>query len=522
MSFKFFLKRSLLLLASIPLVAQADWPVATPDHAEATTASSISIPVLQNDTGNGLELVKVDTTSKKGGEVSINTDRQTVTYQSAADFTGTDSFWYDFEDEEGRTNSARVTITVTASDEGEGSDDAWPVATPDDETATTSNPTIISVLQNDTGVGLTLTEVDTSSKQGGAVSINAGGQTVTYQSAEDFEGTDTFWYSFKDSQGRTNAARVTVVVQAGDEVIDTDQAVAVADHYVVRSSLSRMFDVLENDAGNLLKVVSRDERSEHGGKLDTYAQRYIDYTSKSGFEGVDSFRYTIKDAEGRTSTTKVTITVLPATTPTPITLDDAVTTPKDRPIRIDVLKNDIFSPYKQGEISELPDTSDNGGTIEKVVLYTNRVAKHEQLIYTPPTGFSGTDSFTYTAKNAESNETGTAKVTIEVSESDEFTTPFPTTNPDNELGSCGSTSCSAVTYPLRNDRGENLILKLDSAWSLKGAKVFLRWIRFSGISIIYEGTPEQLSDGSDTVYYLIEDQYGRQNWGQVIVSKRPN
>jgi len=67
---------------------------------------------LDNDIGEGLKLKKVNATTVKLGKASIVGNR--IRYVPRAGFTGQDSFWYNFEDVNGRSNSTQVFVTVKA------------------------------------------------------------------------------------------------------------------------------------------------------------------------------------------------------------------------------------------------------------------------------------------------------------------------------------------------------------------------------------------------------------------------
>ena len=82
------------------------------DTATTTRNTSVSIPVLANDTdADGDELQISGVTSPTQGTVVVNGDG-TVTYTPRRGFTGTDAFTYTVDDARGGTDTALVTITV--------------------------------------------------------------------------------------------------------------------------------------------------------------------------------------------------------------------------------------------------------------------------------------------------------------------------------------------------------------------------------------------------------------------------
>ena len=167
------LKKRLICLAimSLPygMTAASPWPEANPDNVSTPLNQSLIVKVLSNDTGSGLSLTKVNANSTRGGTILLNDDKQTVTYQPAVWFKGDDEFWYDFEDDEGRANAAKVTVSV-GSDEAPA---AWPVAVIDDATVTEPQSIQVPVLANDIGSGLTIKSANEWSQNGGKVTIGA-------------------------------------------------------------------------------------------------------------------------------------------------------------------------------------------------------------------------------------------------------------------------------------------------------------------------------------------------------------
>ena len=86
---------------------------AVDDTASARTRTPVVIPVLANDVGTGLTITQV---GAPGHGTAVAGADGTITYTSAANFTGTDAFNYTITDGIG-TDSAVVTVTVTRNKE---------------------------------------------------------------------------------------------------------------------------------------------------------------------------------------------------------------------------------------------------------------------------------------------------------------------------------------------------------------------------------------------------------------------
>ncbi len=158
------------------------------------------------------------------------------------------------------------------------------------------------------------------------------------------------------------------------------------------------------------------------------------YTPNPGFTGTDTFTYENCDVDSAQLSNEATVTVTVQNN-TPVAVDDNVTTPYETPVNIDVLDNDelggttgplsldssecgapliSFSPLSFLNISAHADivTSPANGT---VVL--TGTSPNQTYTYTPNTGFSGTDSFTYTNCDTDGgNDSNVATVNITVEE----------------------------------------------------------------------------------------------------------
>ena len=208
------------------------WPSAVEDQVTLTSNQRIYLPVLDNDVGQDLVLFDVNATTVALGSVEMDATKKAVYYQSAADFTGEDSFWYAFTDSHGRTNSAKVSLNVIDSvvvppvvpptepeqpnPPTEENYDAWPAANADIVSTSKNTSVTVPVLANDVGQDLALIEVNTSTVAAGTAAIQ--GDSIIYTPGQNYTGQDSFWYAFTDARGRTNSTQVKITV-SDDSVV---------------------------------------------------------------------------------------------------------------------------------------------------------------------------------------------------------------------------------------------------------------------------------------------------------------
>lgn len=165
-------------------------------------------------------------------------------------------------------------------------------------------------------------------------------------------------------------------------------------------------NVLANDSdpdNEALSVVNFDARSINNASVQYNNDGTFTYSPAGDFNGQDSFTYTISDPAGGTAVGTVTVTVVSQ----PLAVTDTFSSYVDHGIITgSVLKNDFDSANSELSISAFDQRSAHGGTVA-----TGPSAG--QFIYSPASGFSGRDQFSYTVTNS-SGASATADVFIGV------------------------------------------------------------------------------------------------------------
>ncbi|MEJ2395797.1 MAG: Ig-like domain-containing protein, partial [Candidatus Thiodiazotropha sp.] len=136
------------------------------------------------------------------------------------------------------------------------------------------------------------------------------------------------------------------------------------------------------------------------------------YTPAAGFTGADSFTYTVTDGPNTSAPATVDVTVNAIVPPNaiPVAVDDTATTGMNNQVIIDVLANDTDA--DAGDVITIAAgdaASTQGGTVVCVTGVPNG-----SCTYTPATGFTGADTFTYTATDG-TDTSAPATVTVSVS-----------------------------------------------------------------------------------------------------------
>jgi VCBS repeat-containing protein len=403
-------------------------PVAVNDSysTPASTALTIAVGsgVLANDTdANGDPLTAVLVANPANGTLTLNANGS-FTYTPTTGFSGSDSFTYKANDGSLDSNTATVTITVSALN-------AAPVAVNDSYSTPASTTLTIAagsgVLVNDTDANSNpLTAVLVANPTNGTLTLNANG-SFTYTPTTGFSGSDSFTYKANDGSLDSNTATVTITVAALNAV-----PVAVNDSYSTPVSTALTIavgsGVLANDTdANSDPLTAVLVANPTNGTLTLNANGSFTYTPTTGFSGSDSFTYKANDGSLDSNTATVTITVA-ALNAVPVAVNDSYSTPASTALTIAV---------GSGVLANDTDANSDPLTAVLVANPTNgtlTLNANGSFTYTPTTGFSGSDSFTYKA-NDGSLDSNTATVTITVAAlnaapiavNDSYSTPASTT-----------------------------------------------------------------------------------------------
>lgn len=424
---------------------------------------SVSAPgVLANDTdADGDALTAELLTGTSHGLLLFNTDGS-FTYTALLNFSGTDSFTYRVFD--GTTWSAAATVTINVATPNQ-----VPIAANntynmfEDSTRVVSAP---GVLGNDTDPdGDTLTAVLDSGPSHGVLVFNANG-SFTYTPFANYSGTDSFTYHATDGVFDSAPATVTFNIVAEN---DPPTLNSIADRTVNEDSGPWTVPLSGISAGGgesqalLVTAVS-----SNTGIVSTPT---INYSSPDGTgnltfalvpdaSGTANITVTVRDAgfDGtfHTSDDKLTSRTFKVNVVSindqPTADDDAFTAGMDIPLTVPspgVLAND-FNAEGFTMTAVLVSSTGNG---------TLNLLANGSFAYTPNSGFSGVDSFTYRAMDTLGALSGIATATINVLPASDPIVAGEDTYSVNEDGTLSGTTVLVNDY---DPDGEPITAVLES------------------------------------------------------------
>ena len=437
-------------------------PVANDDTDNTTLHDvALTIDVLANDTDDGqpvppgaISINTFDTVSLNGGTVTCAAD---CTYTPPAGFTGSDSFTYDVTDGDLTSNTATVTITVT---------NIAPVANDDVASTEEDVPVTINVLANDIdadGDAIVINSFDATSANGGTVDCTTDCQ---YNPPGGFTGVDTFTYDITDGIATSNRAIVTITVMAGPDneppVVTNPGPQTNSENDAVSLPIEATDNVAiaSYSASGLPTGLAID--SGTGVISGTVSFDAVVHPDTSGLFATT---VTVTDTAGNTSSVTFDWTVNDVNR-APVANDNTASTEADTLVNIDVLANDTDDDGDTLTISAFDATSVSGGTVSCAATCD----------YTPAAGFTGNDSFTYTAEDGfGGSDVATVSVTVTAGpdlEPPVVDNPGPQTNSENDAVSLQivATDNVGVTSYLANGLPPGLAI--DAAGLISGTVSF--------------------------------------------------
>ncbi|NJN46232.1 MAG: cadherin-like domain-containing protein, partial [Candidatus Competibacteraceae bacterium] len=167
-----------------------------------------------------------------------------------------------------------------------------------------------AVTANDTlgSPAATVTAFDNTSSQGGTVNVNANGEFTYTPPSATFTGPDTFTYTLMNAAGSSTA---TVTIAVGERpTIANDGPRDVTGNVRINTTNSSGFSVLGNDGGDQISITAFDATSANGGNVSVNTTTgTFSYNPPPGFEGSDSFTYTVGNGFGSSPAATVLLTV---------------------------------------------------------------------------------------------------------------------------------------------------------------------------------------------------------------------
>ncbi|MBV8977163.1 MAG: tandem-95 repeat protein [Alphaproteobacteria bacterium] len=347
---------------------------------------------------------------------------------------------------------------------------------------------------------LTITAIGTPA-HGSAV---LSGGLVTYTPTTGYQGLDNFTYTVSDGHGHTVFGTVYASITNGIPPVAVNDSIKTPLNTPVVGFDPRVNDSEPNPPGYPLAIYSVVSPTAGGGTVAiTGGNTTVTYTPATGYEGQDSFNYTITDGHQHYSTATVFVFVGAP----PIAQDDYQPVPSNTATTFDPRVNDSDPNNFPLTIAQIPTAPVHG-----TVAINNGVS----VTYTPTTGYSGADSFVYDVTNGHGlDATAAAHVCV-------GTNP-PVANPDTlevtaTIPSGGGTVTPQASLDPRNNDSDPCGSALAITAVTQGAPGSVN-INWTGLPITYTyPSVNHVVHTTDTFTYTITNAFGATATGTVTVT----
>ncbi|HEU5329360.1 MAG TPA: Ig-like domain-containing protein, partial [Thermomicrobiales bacterium] len=218
------------------------------------------------------------------------------------------------------------------------------------------------------------------------------GATLTYQPATGYSGPDSFMYKVTENGLDSNVATVSITVaHVNHPPVASDGTAATLQETPVTITLAAS----DPDSDPLTySIISGPAH----GQLSMVTGNQVTYTPNAGYFGPDSFTFAASDGAASSNTATVTLAV----NGRPIATAGAITTAADTPATITLTGSDP-----------------EGGTLTYSVVtgpahgVLGVIDGNHRVVYTPASGYSGPDSFTFKVNDgAQDSTAATISITI--------------------------------------------------------------------------------------------------------------
>ncbi|MCK6472077.1 MAG: Ig-like domain-containing protein [Planctomycetes bacterium] len=364
---------------SITVTAVNDAPVASNQSVSTAEDTAKAITLTATDI-EGSALTFTVVANPLHGTVGIS--GTTATYTPAANYNGPDSFTFRANDGSLNSNTATVSITVTAVNDA-------PVAT--NQSVSTLEDTAKAITLTATDVeGSALTYAVVANPAHGTVSIS--GATATYTPVLNYNGPDSFTFRANDGALNSNTATVSISVTAvNDAPVANDQSVSTL------KNAAKVVTLTGSDVEGSALTITILTTPAHGTVSLSGAN--ATYTPALNYVGSDTFTFRCSDGSLNSNTATVSISVLPSNA-APVASNKNLSTAEDTAKAATLSATDLDGDPLTYSIVSGPSHGSLGGAAPN-------------LTYTPAANYNGPDSFTYKVNDGvlDSN-TATFSITV--------------------------------------------------------------------------------------------------------------
>jgi len=344
-----------------------DTPVALAQNLSVNAGSSLTVNLGATDVENDPLTFTITKAPSSGTLTGSGASR---TYAPSSGFAGTDTIEFTANDGRATSAPARITIEVKA--------------------FANKAPTAIAQsksINEDTTLALTLAATDPEnqtltyaiSAQPKNGTLTGVPPSITYRPNPNYYGTDAFEFTANDGTATSAAAKVAITIASVN-----DAPVAESASTEVNEDNSILIELKGSDVEGSALTYTISAQPLKGRLMGTAP--LIRYVPGNNFNGVDTFKFTVKDGSLTSAPATITVNVTPVND-TPIATTRSYSLSEDRTYAFTLGGTDVDGDSLSFEIVEAPSQGKISGTIPN-------------LVYTPNTNWFGSDTLQFTVRDA--------------------------------------------------------------------------------------------------------------------------
>ena len=383
------------------------------------TGSSLTTPEDQVVSGSvtatsdsGLPITYLVQQNVANGTLGLETATGTFTYTPLQNFAGTDSFTFLARDDNGDSNIATVSITITPVND--------PPTVQNSAITVSEDTTANGQLQAQDADNDSLTYTAVTSPTKGSLAVNAATGTFTYTPNANVTGADSFTFQVDDGQTTSNTATVSITISAiNDPPVAQNAAITISED----TATSGQLQAQDPEGASLTyAVVANPTR----GSLTISTSGAFTYTPDADISGTDSFTFQVSDGQVTSNIATVSITISPVND-VPVAANGSLTAAYGQ-----TTAGTLHATDKENDALTFSIASDP----QQVVTLTSPTTGAYTI--SPVTGMASPYSFTFSVNDGTATS-NTATVTVTLIETSTVTEIFGDTPDSTHPGTLADT-----------------------------------------------------------------------------------
>ena len=431
--------------------ATVSWTVrAVNDAPVATSQTGLQTVPVTEDTAKSISLGATDVegssltysivTDPNNGSLGAVSALGVVTYTPAPNYNGTDSFEFKVNDGTVDSNTATVSINISAVNDAPVS--AGNINLPASDEDVTREITVTAASDVDVTDSLTYSYVPNSltnseGKNPGSVALKSGtDRTFIYTPAANFSGDVQFTYQVTDGNGGSDTATVSWNVRAVN-----DAPVALAQGPVlVDEDTPKLISLGATDVEGSSLTYSIGNQPSNGSLGEVSASGEVTYTPAPDYNGTDSFTFTVNDGTVDSNEATVSISVTGVNDAPQFQSADNLTasTLEDQDVLIKLNTGVAIATDVDGDSLTYSIVTDPTNGSLNVANLNSSDNNGPRVTYTPNDNYNGSDSFVFRVSDGQNpplSADKTVAITITAQPDDPTEEPTATTKTSGDAAS---------------------------------------------------------------------------------------